>query len=480
MNTLQDISPRLAEVYTVLSEAEKRNLLRYLQSPFFITDKALSALHSYLLQVNTDMEVDKLLLWKEVFGKQSFNEKRFRYLISDLLESVSDFIYLQDILQQKPGYVRMVCENYTAKNAVLNRSAIAAKLLKPTKAAQLNRNAQWFLEKHFEDQLLEEEHTGSLKEYRKYLSEHRTGEPSGLDTYYLIEKMRDLCTIANDNNVLGLQHTGFNAAQVLEMASGKSFKENPFVQAYWHVYQLLTTRTKQAYLGLKKVIAAQGLELDANTLAELFTYARNYCIARVNAGEESYYNELFDLYEQGLDKNILLVNGELNERNFKNIVTTALRTARYAWALEFINEYKYKLNKRVRDNAVNYNLANYHFHKKEYPLVLRALQKVQLADLFYGLDGRSMMLKCYYETDEKEAFMNTYQSFRVFVQRRKNVSEQHRRNYLNFLRIAKKLINLRPRSNDAAKIVAEIESSKAIADKNWLLEKARVFLPAND
>ena len=87
------------------------------------------------------------------------------------------------------------------------------------------------------------------------------------------------------------------------------------------------------------------------------------------------------------------------------------------------------------------------------------------------------MLKCYFELDEKEAFLNSYFSFRVFVMRRKNVSEQHRRNYLNFLRIAKKLMNLRVRDKIAIQnLQNEITNSKALADKNWLEEKLKIYL----
>src|SRR6185503_4848040 len=99
----------------------------------------------------------------------------------------------------------------------------------------------------------------------------------------------------------------------------------------------------------------------------------------------------------------------------------------------FINEYRYKLNTSVRENSFNYNLANYFFHVGRFDKALQNLQKVSLTDLFYGLDARSLMLKCYYELDEHQAFLNAYYSFRAFVRRKKNVSEQHRRNYLNFL-----------------------------------------------
>jgi hypothetical protein len=122
-------------------------------------------------------------------------------------------------------------------------------------------------------------------------------------------------------------------------------------------------------------------------------------------------------------------------------------------------------------------MANYFFHTGKYDKVLLNLQKVQLADLFYGLDARSLMLKCYYELNEKEAFMNAYYSFRVFVQRRKNISRQHQEFYLNFLRITKKLMNLRPSDKKTIQSLHhQIKTSKALADKNWLEEKLKIYL----
>ena len=286
-----------------------------------------------------------------------------------------------------------------------------------------------------------------------------------------------MCLVANDNNVFGTKTKCFYEGEVLQLALSKQFSKNEFVLAYLCVYRLLVDKTEPQYYTLKRIISQHGYDFEDKNLAEIFTYARNFCIRKVNAGRNDFFEELFDLYQEGLKKRVLLLNGEINERNFKNIVTTALRTKKYDWTFDFINEYRYRLNKVVRENAYNYNLANYFFHTKQYDKALRNLQKVQLGDLFYGLDARSLMLKCYFELDEKEAFLNSYFSFRTFVMRKKNVSEQHRRNYLNFLRIAKKLMNLRMRDKKAIqKIEAEIKNAKAIADKIWLEEKLKIYL----
>ena len=475
---MPSFSPRLDEAYTLLSEAQKRELSRYLTSAYFVRDKNLLQLHNFFCSPSsTEARYDKLAAWKFVFIRTPFNEKKFRYLVSDLLSAVESFIYLEQVLEKKPGYYQHLHRYYTLHEATENHTALAAKIQNTTKLAKVVLHPSSYLERHFESELIEELHTSSLKAYRSFVKDKPTGEPGGLDSYYVIEKLRQMCHLANNNNVFGLNNQSFNQAEVLKLAVHPTLQSNFFVAAYYHVYQLLISGKEAHYYNLNELVNKYGFDMDETTLADLLTYARNFCIAQVNAGQSRFFDELLELYRQGLKYGSLLPNGEINERNYKNIVTTALRTGQHEWALDFMEEYRYKLNKVVRDNAYNYNMANYYFHAGKYDKVLRNLQKVQLADLFYGLDARSLMLKCYFELDETEAFMNTYYSFRTFVQRRKNVSKQHQKFYLNLLRLSKKLMNLRPSDRKAIeKLDKEIKTSTALADKNWLEEKLKVYL----
>ncbi|MFM2305882.1 MAG: hypothetical protein RLZZ367_551 [Bacteroidota bacterium] len=471
------LSKRLQEQYRIFSEDEKRDLGRYLSSPYFNRDKNLQGLHSYLCGTQPgDERYNKKSAWQAVFKGVPYNEKKLAYLVSDLMAAADEFIYTRYTLTHKPRYTHVLDEYYTLREATENRKTLAARVLKSNSATLPVMSPDYYLEQHYNAELIEELHTSSLKNYRKYIAGARKHEPSGLDVYYIIEKLRQMCLVANDNNVFGTDTHCFYAPEILALVKQGTLAANPFIQAYLSLYGLITQKTETHYLRVKQVIEKHGYDFEDKTLADFFTYARNFCIGKINAGQSRYFDELFDLYNQGLQKRVLLLNGEINERNYKNIVTTALRTGQYEWILEFINDYRYQLNKAVRENAYNYNMANYLFHTGQYDKALRNLQKVQLSDLFYGLDTRSLMLKCYFELDEKEAFLNAYYSFRVFVQRRKNVSEQHRKNYLNFLRIAKKLMNLRPRDKKAiAALQADIAGAKALADKNWIQQKLQVY-----
>jgi len=471
-------SNRLEELYAILSEKEKRELTRYLTSSYFNRDASLLRFHQFLCKEQTrEVRYDKKAAWRSVFQKSPYNEKKFRYLVSDLISAIEEFIYTDQTLNAKSNFIHVLDEYYSLREAGENKSALAAKIISGKATKKIVLSPEHFLQEHFKMELMEEIHSGSLKSYTKYILENRREDPSGLDIYYVIEKLRQMCLVANDNNVFGTKTKSFYSAEIIRIASSKQFLKNEFVQAYMAVYYLLVEKTEEQYFKLKKIISQHGYDFEDKNLAEIFTYTRNFCIAKINGGRSDFFEELFDLYEQGLQKRVLLLNGEINERNFKNIVTTALRTKKYDWTLNFINDYRYQLNKVVRENAYNYNLANYFFHIKAYDKALRTLQKVQLADLFYGLDARSLMLKCYFDMDEREAFLNSYFSFRVFIMRRKNVSEQHRRNYLNFLRVAKKIMNLRSRDKKAIlAIQKEIKDSKALADKGWLEEKLKIYL----
>lgn len=470
-------SIRLEELYQVMSETEKNDLSRFLASPFFNRDKCLLQLHRFLNGAEAAERYDKHSAWKFVFDKHPYNEKKFRYMVSDLIASIEEFIYFNKLQKPKPRFTTILNTYYTLKGATENKKALASEVQRNANKTPAVIDSSFYLEKQFESELLEEINTTSLKAYRKYVETTRTADAAGLDVFYLIEKLRQLCIVANDNNVLGLKSAVFNQTDVLKIVRTPHLQQNFFIAAYVCVYGLLTQKQERSYFKLKELIDKYGYDMDENNLAELLTYARNFCIARINAGEPGFFDELFDLYRQGLAKGALLPNGEINERTYKNIVTTALRTNQYQWAHEFINDYKYQLNKMVRENAFNYNLANYFFHTKQYDKVLRNLQKVQLNDLFYGLDARSLMIKCYFEKDEKEAFMNAYYSFKVFVQRRKNVSAQHQRNYLNFLKFSKKLINIRPKNRKSVeKLALEIKNAVALADKNWLESKMNQYL----
>jgi len=83
-----------------------------------------------------------------------------------------------------------------------------------------------------------------------------------------------------------------------------------------------------------------------------------------------------------------------------------------------------------------------------------------------------MLLKTYYELDELDAFESLADSFKVYLRRKKNLSDSHRRNYLNLVKYVQKLYQMIPEDQIALqKLQSKIKQAKHLADKNWILLK---------
>ena len=87
-----------------------------------------------------------------------------------------------------------------------------------------------------------------------------------------------------------------------------------------------------------------------------------------------------------------------------------------------------------------------------------------------------MLLATYYETDEIEPLFSLFESFRTFLNRHKKFPANRRQNYLNLIKFTKKLTKLADRDKKGIqKLKEEVEATKNIASRNWLLEKIDEF-----
>jgi len=206
-------------------------------------------------------------------------------------------------------------------------------------------------------------------------------------------------------------------------------------------------------------------------LREIYQYAMNYCIKKINKGNINYFKTLFELYKIILPKEILMPEKSLPQFDYKNIVTIALRMKELAWAKKFIEEYKPYLRKEERENAYIYNLAHWHFHSREYSKTLSLFQRVQFTDVYYQLDTRSIVLKTYFEQDDTDAFFYHASAFRTYIRRNKLVSDYQRTSYRNFIKYTGQLLRANGNMKKISAIKKELEEKKQVADINWLLQK---------
>jgi hypothetical protein len=211
--------------------------------------------------------------------------------------------------------------------------------------------------------------------------------------------------------------------------------------------------------------------LSESELSDLYQYLLNYCIRRINAGRLVFQKELLAVYQSALEHGALLSNGTISQWDFKNVVTIALRTGNVEYARQFIHSYKQHLPSSQRTNALAYNLANLHFSEKNFRAAISQLQKVDLDDVFYRLDARSILLKSYYELDDSDALFYHATAFRSMLNRNRKISDQQRKLYLNLIKHTLSLTKANLDEKQLNQIEDRIKKNTNVADLSWLESK---------
>jgi hypothetical protein len=298
-----------------------------------------------------------------------------------------------------------------------------------------------------------------------------------LDYFYLAEKLRIYCSILSRQSVVNSKFDLFFFEEIINHVEKHKFEEIPAISIYYQIYLTQTdVENEEHFFKLKELLNHHYMLFPPRQAYDMYTFAINYCIKKSNAGTASFLKELFLLYKELLQKNHIISNIEFSPWHFKNISMVGLRFKEYDWVEFFINKYQNYLPEAFRTNAVTYNLANLYFYQKKYDKVSQLLQTIEYEDFTYNLGSKSMLLATYYETDEIEPLFSLFESFRTFLNRHKKFPANRRQNYLNLIKFTKKLTKLPARDKKGIqKLKEEVEATKNIASRNWLLEKIDEF-----
>ncbi len=259
-------------------------------------------------------------------------------------------------------------------------------------------------------------------------------------------------------------------------ATGKGFQG---AEVYYHVLLTLVAPDQEEHYQRLLGTLEDGNDLfGQEEMGQLYAFALNYCVKKLNEGREDYLQKLFELYQRLLERRVIFDGNYILQQHFKNIVTTAIRLGEYAWTEAFLADYIRFVPPQDRTNSRTYNQAALHFAQRQYSAALRLLQQVEFTDVYYHVDSKALLLKTYYELAEWEPLLSLVEAFDIYLRRNRMISPYQQKVYRNFLKIAKKLVRKRLGSRKkVAEIKAEMEGVKEIADLGWLRLKAQEMGP---
>lgn len=304
-----------------------------------------------------------------------------------------------------------------------------------------------------------------------------------LDAFYLAEKLRDACEMQVRRHILKVDYSSRLLDAVLREVGDNitEYAHDPAIFLYYHIYRMLSRdEESQRYFEALEALRQRQEVFDKTRLSELYNYFQNYCIRRINLGDERFLEEIFKLYLILIEQELLYEDGLLSEWHYKNIITTGIRLRRLPWVRAFIESQKERLPPDARDNAYRFNLAAYHHAAGEYDAVLQLLLQVEYSDVRYSLGAKALLLRTYYELHEWEALDSLVGSMRQYLQRNRLLADFNRNGYHNLFRFTRRAAAIRSQSaylsdekyhSELERLRRELSLAGEIFNKSWLMEK---------
>jgi len=470
------------KVYKALQNTEKKirnRFSKYLNSPYFNVNQDITNLFEVLEQ-NIDKKnvLTKEQIWKSVKGSETFNDKVLRSLLNKLLGLFEDFLAqerYQDKKLTKSVYKleQVQDDKYEIlRNQIIKEARTIEKRYHELSSdfhldMYLIENLYFFISFDFQRK--------QRKSAKKTFSLSKTLHH--LDVYYIAEKLRFIYIQLFWNEYFeGDKNDLFND-EILRAVNKGKFRKEKLLVAFYYAIRTLTNTEKESYFTSLKILLQENFDAFKK-IDQRFFYdvLLTYSIRRMNKGDKDFLIESYNLYRDSVERGVVLIDNEMSPITYRNIIAIALRVKAYQWVEEFAMEYVNYLPKAERENALNFNFARIHFYKKSYGDALVSMNQVNLDDLFYDLNGRTLLVALYYELNETEALISSVQAFKN-VLKRKKLSQEAKSRYNNYLKLSQKLALANPYNKSKLKAIQKQLDELSSVNKPWLREKMQELLP---
>ncbi len=468
----EQYSNKVWQTIQCLSHEERIRLLRFLRSPYFISSKTMPLLCETFVRImeRGAQGFDRTDVWKILFPEAPYDDVNFRKCCSDLLRFIGLFM-AQEFASDNESRQTLDTLSYAVQHRTEPILSTALRQARAALDSKSYRSKEDFLNTY----AVERQYYAMMEFDVKVNTRSNLEEISSqLDLFYWIEKLKFFSAM------LSQQRTGTHVydlkfmSQILDFLKDYPVEEVPELAIYYYSFLTLYEEENVVhYYNLRRLLDTYATIMPQKEAIELFDVALHYCTGKINKGDRTFLQEYFDVFNEAIQKGVFLQNGELATWRFNNLMASALGLGKLEWAEWFLAHFKDYLPADSRENTYAFNLARVYRFQKRYDEVLDLLQNVEYEDIGVNLISKMMLLLTHYERKDHEVLNSFIESFRVFLNRHKNIPPQRRLNYLNLLKYTRRLTRLNIGDKGAiTKLKEEIIREKAnIVNHEWLLEK---------
>lgn len=457
----------LFEAFSTLSPAELREFALFVRSPFFNQQQGCVALFDYLRACREKYEAPTTsAAYESLWPGTPYDDQRLRLANSALLAVLERYLIHHEQLSGSGGGAKADLAAAYRRRSLAKHFRITLREARRAIEKQPHRHAGYYADTFAIE----------WQQYQFDTAARRTGmlnlqeTSDALDIGFAAEKLRLAC--------LALAHEAMYKAgyrlQLVEaaLALADARPDVPVLTLYAHCYRFLADAAAFGqFERFGTLLTAHAALFPPDELRTLHLLAINFGIRQINRGQMPWLRATLDLYKSAFGRNLLLENGRLSRFAFNNAAGIALRLGELDWAEDFIQGNKNLLERQWREATASLNLARIAYARRDYRTALLHLQRADYKDLLNNLIAKTLQLKIYYETGERELLESHLASMQIFIRRHTGIG-YHRTNYLRLLRYTRSLLRLDDnKSNELTALRGQLETEGDLMERDWLLEQ---------
>ena len=471
---------KLIQYLSKFSLQELQQFRDFVDSPFFNKHEKTRQLLTLILKAKNweSAALQKEKIFKKLFPNKAYEEQLLSNVISYLLRLTRRFLAQQQFEKKAVEQQLNLLENafQTGQKKLFE---LTAKRLQRHFSDDDLRDSNFYHQQHLFQRLLDD---FNLNFGNRVSGEHLAEALDNFDAFFIGEKLKMTCQMLARRQVTGRDFSFSLMPELVAFLEKEKtkFQQIPSVWIYFLVYKMMTQSDPKFYFDLKANLKEKVSFFQHQEGRDLYTHAVNYCVRRINFGEEVFRKETFELYQQMLENGLLYVDEILPQWDYTNIVSLGCALQEFAWTKQFIFEQKEQLSKDEKENAFTYNLAAFYYSQQQFDSALESLRTVEFTDVYFDLLTRILTVKVYFETANWQALEYALETFRIYLLRNKKLTENRRKSGLNLLRFTKKIMRLKEEKSlyskkqfaqEIAALKTQIEGKEMVMNKAWLLER---------
>ena len=470
---------KLFELLKTLSREEFKGLKKMVASPVYNTNETLGVLLKFLQSQFPDFDTTpkgKEKLFKKIWPGVDFNNYKIHRLFTQMTHLVEEYLLLLEQRQSDFDRKKRLMRIYEKRNLLTFFEKEARDLKKGLDVFPF-RDLEYYKD---QIQLNEAIYFHPLNDKYNLKDESLDRLMDSLDYYFVLAKMRYGISLKSRERILA-KPGNWRFMEILKTEEGYGFiKNSALFRLYEQAFILLDEGGTKHFNGYEKLLFEHITTLGKDRKILFFT-GLNFINRQVNKGVSRFSHKALEWYQFGLHNNLLTDNGKMNEVTFGNVVIFGCRQKEFAWTKDFMASSKHLLDKSHREDVVTYHLGLWHFYQKEYETAFSILLNYTFIPAYF-LKSRLTAIRAVFEQFLKskeyyELLMHQIYAFEVAMKRSKAFTISSKEPILNCLRIiksiAKKIWNHKLNPVLKNQYLINLNTSKNIAAKEWLIEKVK-------